>query len=113
MSVLPPEVMAELQAEYVKNFSEKIAAINDGVQKRDWLAVMEVFHKMAGSGATYKMPEVSTLARAIELHIKRKGNPDIDTFNTAWDIFKKVLDGRRAGAPLQVENHPILAALEK
>jgi HPt (histidine-containing phosphotransfer) domain-containing protein len=89
---LPSEVLAELQTEYIKGFPQKIAAIDEALQKKQWLALREVLHKLAGSGSTYQMPEISETARAAEVYLEKTKSPDIEKIRSDVACLKGILE---------------------
>ena len=59
-------MMEQLKKEYIESLPEKIETIESHIQKQCSNSVKEDFHKLKGTGKTYGLPEVSTLAASVE-----------------------------------------------
>jgi HPt (histidine-containing phosphotransfer) domain-containing protein len=112
MSVLPPEVLAKLQADYIASFPEKVTALNEALSNKDKAAIRNLTHKLAGSGATYAMPEITKVARAVETYIDKSPNINMDHVGSGIALLKQIFDSRRKGASFLVsDDHPVLKNL--
>lgn len=70
MSPLPPDLKDELQKEYAASFDDKIAELENALKTLDVKKLENAFHKLAGSGKTYEMDEISDIARQCETLLK-------------------------------------------
>jgi HPt (histidine-containing phosphotransfer) domain-containing protein len=112
MSVLPPDILAKLQADYVASFSEKTTALEDALGKQDKPTLRNLAHKLAGSGATYAMPEITKVARAIETYIDKCPAPDMTNIAAGLALLKQIFHSRKKGASFLVsDDHPVLKNL--
>jgi HPt (histidine-containing phosphotransfer) domain-containing protein len=102
MRALPPEVLAEIQKEYIDGFSEKIAIIKNCLSKKDWNGLAVLVHKIAGSGKTYQMPELSLLSRSLEDRLNHIQQLDDLSAACAHKLIE-ALESRKKGAELQIE----------
>ena len=112
MSILSSESLKALQAEYMRAFPAKWVLISDAFKNASWSILERELHKFSGSGATYKMPEISKLSKAIELYLEKNSPPNLDILWEALELFRQVLDGRQNNAPLDIYDHEILKKLE-
>jgi hypothetical protein len=112
MSLLSSESLKKLQIEYMKSFPEKWKIMSEAFEKQSWTTIERELHKFAGSGTTYKMPEISKLSKAIELYLERNNPPDLRLLWEALEIFRQVLEGRQSDQPLDIFNHEVLKKLE-
>ncbi|MCC6277720.1 MAG: Hpt domain-containing protein [Oligoflexia bacterium] len=103
MSPIPSDVLAEIQKEYTDGFPEKIATIKAALSSNNWNALAEITHKIAGSGKTYQMPELSTLSRAIEMRLLKFQACD-ETAQLGAQKLIEALEARRAGRSVEVDN---------
>lgn len=60
------DVILELKKEYLESFEEKIQTIETLWQKKERELLLNEFHKIKGTGATYGVPEVTELGRVME-----------------------------------------------
>ncbi|MDZ4678189.1 MAG: Hpt domain-containing protein [Oligoflexia bacterium] len=78
MKALPPDILAELQVEYIKGFPQKITDIDEALMNKQWPTLIELLHKLVGSGATYQMPEITDHAREAETYLEKNPSPDLN-----------------------------------
>lgn len=108
MSPLPDEIIRELQKEYIATFPEKLNVIEKEFEQKNWPGLLHVFHKLAGSGATYSMPEISELCRSVEMLLAQNKNPSVPVVSESIIVLKKIFDCRRTGQAYELTNDPIL-----
>ena len=113
MSILSNESMKALQDDYMKGFHAKWEVLTQAYKSHDWLTVERELHKFAGSGTTYKMPEISKLAKAIEMYLEKNNPPDLELVWESMELFRMVLDGRQNDKPVAIENHEVLKKLAR
>lgn len=65
-------MMKELQLDYIKSIPEKVQILETCLDKGDQSALRDGFHRMKGSGATYGLPEISTLCAVMERICEQK-----------------------------------------
>jgi HPt (histidine-containing phosphotransfer) domain-containing protein len=92
---LPPEVLRELQEEYLASFPELLNIVKEAVGKSDWKSVESYFHKFAGSGSTYGLPLITEIARDLETYIIKTAVPNTHTILETITKFEKVLENYR------------------
>jgi HPt (histidine-containing phosphotransfer) domain-containing protein len=97
MKGLPPEVLAELRAEYLNSCPEILSEIKNAAAKSDWPSVEHHFHRFAGSGKTFGLPEVTDVARAIEYYIQKNSTPSPKVMDEAIRLFESIVLGYAAG----------------
>ena len=59
-------MMEQLKEEYIQSLPEKIELIEAHLQTNSSESLREDFHKLKGTGKTYGIPEISTLAASVE-----------------------------------------------
>lgn len=113
MSILSTEAIKKLQQEYMRAFPEKWKLLTDSYDKENWQTIIDELHKFAGSGTTYKMPEITRAAKVIELYLERHSPPDLQLVWEGLELFRQVLVARQTGQePIDVFNHEVLKKLE-
>lgn len=110
-SALPPEILEKLQVEYIGTFDEKVASAKSALKAKNWEDLYQVFHKLAGSGATYFMPEISVLGRQVETYLKTTQSPDSALIEESVELLVSIFDGRKNKTPLDLTDHPLLSKL--
>jgi HPt (histidine-containing phosphotransfer) domain-containing protein len=91
---LPPDFIKDLQKEYISTFPEKTQAIQKAFDLKDWSALLSHFHKLAGSGATYSMPEITTLCRKMEDYLDQNPKPKEDAILRGIELLNKIFKSR-------------------
>lgn len=66
----------DLQQIYMTGLQEKIQQLETALKEKSPLKLIEVFHKLAGSGKTYGFPEISTIGFEAEKRLHAQFNPD-------------------------------------
>lgn len=71
MAPLPESLRFELQLEYISTFSAKIQELQEAAKENDSKNMKNLLHKLAGSGQTYEMPEITKVARELEESLEK------------------------------------------
>jgi HPt (histidine-containing phosphotransfer) domain-containing protein len=95
MTALPPEVMASLQEEYLESFDTLLNDLKVALTKEDYGTLEKHFHRFAGSGSTYGLPEITEVSRAIETFLNKNKNPPQNTLRDSLDLFERVIEAYR------------------
>ena len=111
MNSLPEDIMKKLQEDYLVSFVQKIETMREAHARGDTLSVRQVFHKLAGTGATYLMPEITTLGRAAEDYIEKTKSVDSGLLLKAIDLMGEIYKKRSLGSELKIEKHPLITEL--
>ena len=93
MSPLPSDLKNELQKEYVATFDQKIFELDHAFQAKDVESLKNIFHKLAGSGETYEMDEMSNIAKLGQKLLK-DSFPE-DKVKKAIDALKNIFKERK------------------
>ena len=86
------EMMKELQKEYLESFNQKFSTIRDFLQAQDWKNLELEFHKLKGTGATYGVPEVTSICREVEAYCKNPTGDQKGIIEVTLDLLKDVRD---------------------
>lgn len=70
------ELMKKMKVKYVADLAVKIEELKALVEKKDFLEIESVLHKLKGSGASYGLPEVSEFGAKYEQKAKNKALSD-------------------------------------
>lgn len=112
MSGLPPELLAELQKEYIKTFPEKAAILTSSIEKQDFDSVQNQLHKMAGSGATYGMPEITKVCRTLENYLQDSPDKSFRHLASGVELVKRILAARTSGTVINLDDEKVMRDLQ-
>lgn len=112
MKGLPPELLRELQGEYIKTFDEKIHDLSHSLECADFDSLESQFHKLAGSGTTYGMPEISKLSRGMENYLKESPKKEFEVVSQAIEILKGIFADRKAGKIYDLDSQPFIKVIQ-
>ncbi len=84
------DMMSQLRKEYVSTLPEKIQTIRHFLNSGDALGVRGVFHKLKGTGATYGVPELSSLGETLEAYVESNPQDLKSAVPDALDILSQV-----------------------
>jgi len=93
---LPDQVVAELQKEYLESLPAIIAEIRAAIESSDWENIEKHFHRLAGSGQTYGLPDITTVGRQMEAYLQANSpHPSASKTKEALMIFEKIVENYR------------------
>ena len=114
-------MMAELRKEYVESLNDKVSECQSYLDKSDFGALQNLFHKLKGSGATYGIPEASLLGELIELYMKKLNlehtpqaacDPKVQShLRAGTEMLKRIRDARKTEKAYAVEKDPLYLLL--
>lgn len=85
------QVMAELKAEYLEKFPQKIELLKIlTIDNPDWQRLEDEYHKIKGTGLTYGFPEISVVCEKLETMAQHKETRDLETFKKAIPLLEKM-----------------------
>lgn len=96
-------MMTQLRKEYVSTLPDKIQTIRHFLNSDDALGVREVFHKLKGTGATYGVPELSTLGEALETFVQSHPKDLKNAVPDALDLLNLVHQHRIQDQPYNIQ----------
>jgi hypothetical protein len=95
---LPPDILDELRKDYLNSLPDIILEIKTALEDGDWDIIEKHFHRFAGSGQTYGLPDITTVGRGIEGYLlKNPDEPSPVLLAEAISIFEKIVENYRAG----------------
>lgn len=98
MTPLPPDILDELRKDYLNSLPDIILEIKAALEDGDWEIIEKHFHRFAGSGQTYGLPDITTVGRGIENYLqKNQDEPSPVLLSEAISIFEKIVENYRAG----------------
>ena len=100
------KMMAELQADYLASFTDKIATFNKYFQEQNWSGLELEFHKLKGTGKTYGIPEVSTLCQKMEDICRDKTDKIPMTFSKAIEVLQAIKQAYTQSEGFDLEDDP-------
>jgi HPt (histidine-containing phosphotransfer) domain-containing protein len=103
MSPLPPEILAELQKDYLDSFADSIKEMREKVKTLDWASIRFHFHKFAGSGGTYGLHDITEVGRAVENYIDNTPTVSGKVIEDAILLFEKIIECHKSGKTLTAE----------
>jgi len=91
------DFLKQLQSDYIATFQEKMTAIKGAFTARQWVTLAQIFHKLAGSGATYSMPEITEISREIETYLQSCQTPSMAFLEESISTLDKIFKCREKG----------------
>lgn len=114
-------LMAELRKEYIDSLNDKVVEAHELLERRDFVSVQNLFHKLKGSGATYGIPEASQLGEIVEAYLKKMNvetvpetisDPKIQAHIKAGaEMLKRIRDARKSDHVYPLEKDPLYLLL--
>lgn len=99
MTGLPTDILDELRKDYLNSLPEIIKEIRVALEEQDWEVIEKHFHRFAGSGQTYGLPDITTVGRGIETYLqKNPESPSPELLAEAISIFEKIVGNYTEGA---------------
>jgi HPt (histidine-containing phosphotransfer) domain-containing protein len=95
MTALPPEVLKQLQEEYLESFPDLLKLMRAALEKSDWKTIEQQFHKFAGSGSTYGLPLITEIARDIESYVIKNVIPQPQLIAELIAKFEQTIENYR------------------
>lgn len=83
-------MMEQLKQEYIQSLPEKIQVIQENIQKKCSDSLKEDFHKLKGTGKTYGLPEISTLAASVEAICIHSPDQSVNAATQALPILQDI-----------------------
>lgn len=106
------DLFAELKSEYLDTFTEKTEAIHNFWAKQDRNALQNEFHKIKGTGTTYGIPEVTTIAEILE-EMCEINSPQLGTaIMVTLELFQKICHAYKFGGDYDLRKDPLFKAVE-
>jgi len=113
MTPLPPDILDELRKEYLDSAPNLIDQIKVALKNGDWESIEKHFHRFAGSGKTYGLPEITTIGRGIETYLQKTQNGFSPALLAqAISLFEKVVESYQKGTSLS-ESDPFMTEILK
>lgn len=106
------DLFAELKEEYLESFPEKFAAIEKHWQERNRPALQNEFHKMKGTGTTYGLPEVSTIAEMLEDMCIHNSVSLGMSMVICLDLLRKISQNYKHNIPYELNKDPLYHQLQ-
>jgi len=72
------DLMKELQSSYLLQLPDRIEEIKIFIKNENKQALLEEFHKLKGTGATYGFPEITQVAKEAEAYLNQEKNFEAD-----------------------------------
>jgi len=91
MTRLPPELLQELKQDYLNGLPSVISEIKAALVSQDWEAIEKHFHRLAGSGQTYGLPEITVVGRKVEDYLQKNSNPSHEFLEKALSELEMTL----------------------
>lgn len=89
-------MMEQLKQEYIESLPEKIQTIEGHIKTQCTDSLKEDFHKLKGTGKTYGLPEISTLAASIESICIHSPEKSVEAAVQALPILQDIHQSRVA-----------------
>lgn len=105
------DLFAELKAEYLESFDEKITLIETLWQKQNRKDLQGEFHKIKGTGTTYGVREVSDVAEIMEDMCHQAGPKLGLSLMFSLEIFKRICANYIHRVPYEMNKDVLFKAL--
>lgn len=106
------DLFAELKGEYLETFPEKIDAIRGFWEKQDRENLQNEFHKIKGTGTTYGIPEVTTIAEMLEDMCKNNSEKLGAAILSALELFHKISHAYKHSADYDLAKDPLFRMIK-
>ncbi len=107
------DMLQDLQKDYVATFQSKIDLAQRALKEEQWDELHQLFHKLAGSGATYQMPEISFLGSLLDTYMNSSTIHDPKIMAEGVALLEEVLSSRQKKSEKAIEAHPFVIELKK
>ncbi len=77
------------QSYYINTFEDKLSTFKEYLEKKDFVSLKNLGHKLKGSGKAFGFEVISEIGRAIE---KYAVNKDLNLLEKEFDNLKKVFN---------------------
>ena len=98
------QLLAELQAEYIKTFPYKVESMTKHWNEKKVDSLEDEFHKIKGTGRSYGLPEVSLLGEAMERICSNSPGSLPELMPLAMQCFNRIFKERTEGQVPDLEN---------
>lgn len=105
------DMFAELKEEYLQTFSEKIEAIGNFWEMRNRDGLQNEFHKIKGTGTTYGIPEVTEVARILEILCMENSDKLGSCVVISIELFQKIYHSHNAQLEFEINDDPLFEKL--
>lgn len=95
-------LFAELKAEYLETFTEKITTIEKAWQAKNRKQLESEYHKIKGTGATYGVNEATQVAEVLETLCHEGSNKLGMCVLVSIHLFKKIENHYKTEAPFEM-----------
>jgi hypothetical protein len=99
-------LMEQLKLEYIQSLPEKIDTIQFHIKQQYASHLREDFHKLKGTGLTYGLPEISTLAQTVEAICLAQPEQSVQAATEALPILRDIYQSRARDSTHPLESDP-------
>ena len=107
------EILAELKAEYLAKFPEKIAKLKSLTAAQNWPGLEEEYHNLKGTGKTYGYPEISALCEKLEKLSQNPSTQSPQLFQQAIVLLEQIFDFYSRGETVDLVTNDIFQEISK
>jgi HPt (histidine-containing phosphotransfer) domain-containing protein len=101
------DLFKELKGEYLDSFPEKIETIRKLWQSGDRKGLHNEFHKIKGTGSTYGLPEVTTIAEILEEMCLKNSDKLGMSIVIALDLMQKICRSHKFELDYDFQKDPL------
>lgn len=105
------ELMKSLRAEYLTELPLKIKQIEDLFLEENSTELRDMFHKLKGTGKTYGIPELSTLAEFVEKTLLGKPKEALIYGKVFLKLLREIYQARAKDLEFDIQKDPRFLAL--
>ncbi len=92
MTSATEQLLATLKKEYLDTIPQKIAEIESYLTKKDVESLLNVFHKLKGSGKTYGVDDISVIGQKVEDEIIKNSKIALKLIPDAISTLKEIYE---------------------
>lgn len=107
------DLFKELKGEYLESFPEKIDTLRLMWEKTDREGLHNEFHKIKGTGTTYGLPEVTSIAEILEEMCEQNCEKLGVSIVIALDLFQKVCQSHKFEVAYDLYKDPLFKRLKE
>lgn len=106
------DLFKELKGEYLESFPEKIETLRKMWESGNREGLHNEFHKIKGTGTTYGLPEVTSIAEILEEMCEKNSDKLGMSIVMALDLLQKICQSHKFEVEYDLQKDPLFKRLK-